>query len=81
VEGKFLVVTSAVMLCACKLTPQGLSPSAHLGDGQVQKDFYDKPLLPFITKMIITFVDGFNIGSQNVTHKLLPVPLPHRIHE
>jgi len=35
IEGKFLVVTSAVMLCACKLTPRGLSPSAHLGDGQV----------------------------------------------
>ncbi|KAK7082549.1 hypothetical protein SK128_021654, partial [Halocaridina rubra] len=32
-SGKWSVVTSAVVSCACRLTPHGISPSAHLGDG------------------------------------------------
>lgn len=31
--GRWSVVTSAVMSCACRLSPYGVSPSAHLGDG------------------------------------------------
>ncbi|XP_068224473.1 ceramide kinase [Palaemon carinicauda] len=31
--GRWSVVTSAVVSCACRLTPHGISPSAHLGDG------------------------------------------------
>nr|CAB3220565.1 ceramide kinase-like [Phallusia mammillata] len=32
-EGKFLMINSALMSCACSRCPQGLSPSAHLADG------------------------------------------------
>ena len=35
VEGDFKVVTGAVTICACDHSPRGLTPSAHLGDGQV----------------------------------------------
>jgi len=33
VESKFTVVSSAVISCACRKSPLGLSPSAHLADG------------------------------------------------
>ncbi|KAK3862568.1 hypothetical protein Pcinc_031582 [Petrolisthes cinctipes] len=32
-NGRWSIVTSAVMSCACRLTPHGISPTAHLGDG------------------------------------------------
>lgn len=31
--GRWSVVTGAVASCACRLTPRGVSPAAHLGDG------------------------------------------------
>ncbi|XP_042213687.1 ceramide kinase-like [Homarus americanus] len=31
--GRWSVVTSALVSCACRLSPCGISPSAHLGDG------------------------------------------------
>ncbi|CAL4059508.1 unnamed protein product, partial [Meganyctiphanes norvegica] len=31
--GRWSVVTGAVASCACRLTPKGVSPAAHLGDG------------------------------------------------
>lgn len=31
--GRWSIVTSAVTSCACRLTPHGVSPAAHLGDG------------------------------------------------
>lgn len=32
-SGRWSVLTSAVASCSCRLTPHGVSPSAHLGDG------------------------------------------------
>nr|XP_045600791.1 ceramide kinase-like isoform X2 [Procambarus clarkii] len=32
-NGRWSVVTSAVTSCACRLSPYGVSPAAHLGDG------------------------------------------------
>ncbi|XP_071528378.1 ceramide kinase [Panulirus ornatus] len=32
-NGRWSIVTSAVVTCACRLSPHGMSPSAHLGDG------------------------------------------------
>uniref|UniRef100_A0A0P4W402 DAGKc domain-containing protein n=1 Tax=Scylla olivacea TaxID=85551 RepID=A0A0P4W402_SCYOL len=31
--GRWSIVTSAVTSCACRLSPHGVSPAAHLGDG------------------------------------------------
>ncbi|KAG8183096.1 hypothetical protein JTE90_010919 [Oedothorax gibbosus] len=33
VRGKFMAVNSAVVSCACRMTPKGISPSQHLGNG------------------------------------------------
>lgn len=33
VHGKFLAINAACMSCACPRSPKGLSPSAHLADG------------------------------------------------
>uniref|UniRef100_F6Q539 DAGKc domain-containing protein n=1 Tax=Ciona intestinalis TaxID=7719 RepID=F6Q539_CIOIN len=35
VRGNFIMVNSAMMSCACARSPQGLSPSAHLADGNM----------------------------------------------
>ncbi|MPC18733.1 Ceramide kinase [Portunus trituberculatus] len=32
-KGRWSIVTSAVTSCACRLSPYGVSPAAHLGDG------------------------------------------------
>lgn len=34
-QGKYSVITAACMKCACRHTPRGVSPGAHLGDGLV----------------------------------------------
>jgi ceramide kinase len=33
IKGKFMNVTGAMMTCSCHRTPKGISPGAHLGDG------------------------------------------------
>uniref|UniRef100_H2YXL6 DAGKc domain-containing protein n=1 Tax=Ciona savignyi TaxID=51511 RepID=H2YXL6_CIOSA len=35
VRGNYIMVNSAMMSCACGRSPQGLSPSAHLADGNM----------------------------------------------
>lgn len=33
IRAKFMNVTGAMMPCSCRQTPRGISPGAHLGDG------------------------------------------------
>jgi len=42
VESKFTVVSSAVISCACRKSPLGLSPSAHLADGNTDLILVEK---------------------------------------
>lgn len=33
VEGRFVAINCVTVSCRCGLSPEGMSPSAHLGDG------------------------------------------------
>lgn len=35
IHGKFIAINAACMSCACPRSPKGLSPSAHLADGNI----------------------------------------------
>ena len=61
IQGEFKVVTGAVMICACHHTPRGLTPSAHLGDGQVITFFEKKQFIAFLTYLWIHTTPTFTV--------------------
>uniref|UniRef100_T1IWA5 DAGKc domain-containing protein n=1 Tax=Strigamia maritima TaxID=126957 RepID=T1IWA5_STRMM len=70
IRGRFLGINTVTLSCACGLTKQGVSPSAHLGDGCTDIVVVQKcsriNYLRFLMRMALHHDDPFNLDFVRV---------------
>ena len=77
IEGKFMSITGAVMSCMSPKSPLGLTPSAHLGDGNLDLIVVNKTSrVNYLRYLIRT-----NMPSSNNSPFQLPFVQVHRVKE
>merc|ERR1712223_1184825 len=77
IEGEFMSITGAVMSCMSPKSPKGLTPSAHLGDGNLDLIIVNKTSrVNYLRYLIRT-----NMPSSSNSPFQLPFVQVHRVKE
>ena len=77
IEGEFMSITGAVMSCMSPKSPKGLTPSAHLGDGNLDLIIVNKTSRVNYLKYLIRT----NMPSSSNSPFQLPFVQVHRVKE
>lgn len=64
VIGKFVAVNSVTMSCSCDLSPPGMSPYCHLGDGCMDLILVSECSRPEFLKFLLRTAKGEDVCAE-----------------